>query len=214
MDEEFSIVNTNTRNEKIKNFFVNNKKLLISLIIILILIVISVYSYDKYLTEKKINISENFNAITIEHSKNSEDLTLKKLTEIVNQKDPTYSPLSLYFIIDNNIYDSKEKINSLFDKLIYETKLNKEIKNLTIYKKALFNADNIEESDLLQMLNPLINSESVWKSHALYLIGEYFYSNNQREKSKEFFNKIISLKKSNLQIRKLTEERLNRDLSD
>ena len=214
MDEEFSIVNTNTRNEKIKNFFVNNKKLLISLIIILILIVIGVYSYDKYLTEKKINISENFNAITIEHSKNSEDLTLKKLTEIVNQKDPTYSPLSLYFIIDNNIYDSKEKINSLFDKLIYETKLNKEIKNLTIYKKALFNADNIEESDLLQMLNPLINSESVWKSHALYLIGEYFYSNNQREKSKEFFNKIISLKKSNLQIRKLTEERLNRDLSD
>ena len=25
MDEEVSIINTNTRNEKIKNFFVNNK---------------------------------------------------------------------------------------------------------------------------------------------------------------------------------------------
>ena len=53
MDEDLSIVNANTRNEKIKNFFVNNKKLLISSVIILVLIVIGVYSYDKYTTDKK-----------------------------------------------------------------------------------------------------------------------------------------------------------------
>ena len=38
MDEDLSIINANTRNEKIKNFFVNNKKLLISSVIILVLI--------------------------------------------------------------------------------------------------------------------------------------------------------------------------------
>ena len=68
MDEDLSIINANTRNEKIKNFFVNNKKLLISSVIILVLIVIGVYSYDKYTTDKKRQISDNFNAITIDHS--------------------------------------------------------------------------------------------------------------------------------------------------
>ena len=36
MDEEIDIINTNTRNERIKNFFVNNRKSLISVLVILI----------------------------------------------------------------------------------------------------------------------------------------------------------------------------------
>ena len=95
-----------------------------------------------------------------------------------------------------------------------DTSLDSEIKNLIIYKKALFNADNTEESELLNILNPLINSESVWKSHALYLMAEYFYTKNQKQKSKEFFNKIINLENSNPDIRLQTEKRLNRDLSE
>ena len=170
MDEDLSIINANTRNEKIKNFFVSNKKLLISSVIILVLIVIGVYSYDKYTTDKKRHISDNFNAITIDYSESSKDITLNKLLEIVNQKDPTYSPLSLYFIIDNNLLSDQSEVNKLFDVIIDETSLDKEIKNLVIYKKALFNADQANEADLLNMLNPLINSKSVWKSHALYLI--------------------------------------------
>ncbi len=60
MDEDLSIINANTRNEKIKNFFVNNRKILIFIITIFIFLVIGVYSYDKYLTEKKKDISDNF----------------------------------------------------------------------------------------------------------------------------------------------------------
>ena len=129
-------------------------------------------------------------------------------------KDPTYSPLSLYFIIDNNLINNQEKINLLFDVLIKDTSLDSEIRNLIIYKKALYNADNAQESDLLKMLNPLINSKSVWKSHSLYLMGEYFYANNQNQKAKEFFNQIILLENSNPEIRLQTEKRLNRDLSE
>ena len=92
--------------------------------------------------------------------------------------------------------------------------MDDEIKNLVIYKKALFNADNAHESDLLNIVNPLINSQSVWKSHALYLMAEYFYSKNQKQKSKEFFNQIISLENSNSDIRLQAEKRLNRDLSE
>ena len=57
MDEEVSIINTNTRNEKIKNFFVNNKNKIIFGAIILLIIIISAYGFDSYkLKKKKTNI--------------------------------------------------------------------------------------------------------------------------------------------------------------
>ena len=214
MDEELSIINTNTRNEKIKNFFVNNKNKIISGIIILIIIIVGVFSYDKYLINKKKDISDSYNSIIIDYSEKTKEKTASSLIEIINKKDPTYSPLSLYFIIDNNLVSDQSKINSLFDILINDTSLDSEINNLIIYKKALFNADNAQEGDLLNMLNPLINSKSVWKSHSLYLMAEYFYANNQNQKAKEFFNQIIALENSNPDIRLQAERRLNRDLSE
>ena len=212
--EDLSTLNTSNRQEKIKNFFGNHKNKIISGIIILIIIVIGVYSYDKYLVNKKKEISDNFNSITIKFKEDNKESTANQLIELINKKDPTYSPLSLYFIIDNNLVTDQNIINSLFDTLIENTSLDKEIKNLVIYKKALFNADQFKEGDLLSILNPIINSESVWKSHALYLMAEYFYSGNQNQKAKEFFNQIISLENSNPDIRLQAEKRLNRDLSE
>jgi predicted negative regulator of RcsB-dependent stress response len=187
MDEDVSIINTNTRNEKIKNFFVNNKNKLIFGIIIILVGIVAVYGFDKYQTNKKQQISDNYNLITIEYSENNKEKTTNKLIEIVNAKDPTYSPLSLYFIIDNKLLSDQKKINELFDILINQTPLDDEINNLIIYKKALFNADQYAEGDMLNILNPLINSKSVWKSHALYLMAEYFYAKEQNQKAKEFF---------------------------
>ena len=92
--------------------------------------------------------------------------------------------------------------------------MDKEIKNLNIYKKALYNANDSNENDLLNILNPLIKSESVWKSHALYLMAEYFYSKNEMQKSKEFFNQIVNLENANNEIKLESQKRLNRDLSD
>ncbi len=120
----------------------------------------------------------------------------------------------MYFIIDNELISNQSEINSYFDILIKKTSVDKEIMNLIIYKKALYNADQAEESNLLNILNPLINSESVWKSHALYLMAEYFYAKDQKQKSKEFFNQIISLENSNTDIKLQAEKRLNRDLGE
>jgi hypothetical protein len=214
MDEEISIINSNTRSEKVRNFFVNNKNKIISVIVILVVVLVGAYSFEKYQTNKKKEISNKFNSTTISYSEKTKDLTAKKLVEIINEQDPTYSPLALYFIIDNQLISNDSEINSYFDVLIDEISMDKEIKNLVIYKKALFNADTAQESDLLNMLNPLIKSESVWKSHALYLMAEYFYSKDQKQKSKEFFNQIVSLESSNSDIKLQAEKRLNRDLSD
>ena len=130
------------------------------------------------------------------------------------EKDSTYSPLALYFIIDRKLTQDNEKINTYFDVLINDTSLDKEILNLIIYKKALYNADTISEIDLLNILKPITNSESVWKSHALYLIAEYFFSKDQKEKSKEFFQQITELENSNPDIKNQALKRINRDLSD
>jgi hypothetical protein len=175
---------------------------------------VGAYSFDSYKTNKKKEISNKFNSTTLSHSDNTKELTIQNLVEIINEQDPTYSALSLYFIIDNKLISNQAEINSYFDILIKKTSLDKEIKNLVIYKKALFNSDQAQESDLLNILNPLINSTSVWKSHALYLMAEYFYSKDQKQKSKEFFNQIISLENPNSDIKLQAERRLNRDLSE
>ena len=214
MDEDVAIINTNTRNEKIKNFFTNNKNKIIFGVLIILIGIIGVYSFDKYQTNKKQQISDNFNLITLEYSENNKEKTTNSLIEIINEKDPTYSPLSLYFIIDNKLLSDQKQINDLFNILINKTSLDAEINNLVIYKKALFNADQSSEGDLLNLLNPLINSKSVWKSHALYLMAEYFYAKEQNQKAKEFFNQIIGLENPNPDIRLQAEKRLNRDLSE
>ena len=214
MDEEITIINSSTRNERVRNFFVKNKIKIISILLAIIIVLIAAYSFDKYKTNQKIEISNKFNSTTLMYSDKNKDNTIKNLVEIVNEKDPTYSPLSLYFILDKKLISDPNKINEYFDLLIENTPLDKEINNLVIYKKALFNADQAEESDLLNILNPLINSESVWRSHALYLMAEFFYSKDQKQKSKEFFNQIISLENPNSDIKLQAEKRLNRDLSD
>ncbi len=214
MEEDISIINSSTRNEKVRNFFINNKNKIISTVVILIFILIGAYSFDKYKTNKKREISNKFNSTTLAYSENTKNKTVQNLIEIINEQDPTYSPLSLYFIIDNELVSNQNDINSYFDILIENTSLENEIKNLIIYKKALFNADQAQESDLLNILNPLINSKSVWKSHALYLMAEYFYSKDQKQKSKEFFNQIAILENPNPDIKLQAQKRLNRDLSD
>ncbi len=214
MDEDLSIINSNTRNERIKNFFIKNKRKLISFCIFIILFILIFFGFNEFNKSKKINISDNYNSIIIQYSENSKKKTADLLMEIINERDPTYSPLSLYFILDNNLLEEAITINELFDILIQKTPLENEIKNLIIYKKALYNSDKVGENDLLNILNPLFNSNSIWKSHALYLMAEFFYSKNEKEKSKDFFNQILIIENPNQDILRETQKRLNRDLSE
>ena len=214
MDEDISIINSNTRKEKIKNFFLNNKKKILIFLVTIVLLIISFFGYGEFKDYQREKVSNLFYSTIIDFDGNNKEKTTDKLKQIIKLKDATYSPLSLYFILDNNLILNRSEINTLFDILISKTSLDKEIKNLIIYKKGLYNADQVSENDLLEILNPIIKSESVWSSHALYLLAEYFYSKNQKQKSKEFFNQIINLKKPNSDIVIQAQKRLNRDLSD
>ena len=214
MNEEVSIIDSKTRNERIKNFFQKNKKTLIFTIVIFIVSLISFYTFQIFKDKKKVLISNKYNTAIIEYNDLNKAQTTSDLIDVIDDQDSTYSPLALYFIIDNNLIDDRAKINELFDILINIRSLESEIKNLIIYKKGLFNADHVSESQILKILNPIINSESVWKSHALYLLAEYFYSKNEKQKSKEFYDQILLTENANQDIRKEAQKRLNRDLSD
>ena len=214
MDEEISIIDSNTRNEKIKNFFINNKKNLIIAITAIIISLVIYFFYIQINERNKIELANKFNLVKINYKENQKQTTINELIEIINQNDVTYSPLALYFLLDNNLIEDNTKINKLFDELINQTNLDKEIKNLIIYKKALYNSNFTKENNLLKILNPLINSESIWKSHALYLLAEFFYSKDEKQKAKEFFNQILILSNSNNDVKTESQKRLNRDFGE
>ena len=214
MDEDIAIIDEKTRNEKIKNFFVQNKKLLIFSLLFIVMIILSYFSLQIYNDRQREAVSNKFNSSIINYEDADKKKVVSNLKEVIYEKDSTYSPLALYFLIDNDLIEKNSEINSLFDILIEKTSLETEIKNLIIYKKALYNADLSSENDLLEILNPIINSESLWKSHALYLVAEYFYSKNENEKAKEFFSQILTLNNANKEIKIESQKRLNRDLSD
>ena len=214
MDEEIAIIDSTTRNEKIKNFFIEYKKKLIILFLVFILILFSYFIYGDLQKKNKKDLANRYNLSSTNFILGNKINIQKELISIIREKDQTYSPLALYFLIDNNIIKEKIVINELFDILINETGLEREIKNLVIYKKGLFNSDSSAENELIEILNPLINSESVWKSHALNLLAEYFYFKDEKQKAKEFFEKILTVENGNSSLKIEAQKRLTRDFSD
>ncbi len=214
MDEDISAINTSTRIEKIKNFFVENKNSIIISFSVFIIIIIGYFAYDEINKRGKIKIANQFESSKIDFISGNTANVKSEMIDIIKKKDNTYSPLALYFLLDNEIITSPIKINEFYDILINDLNLETESKNLIIYKKALFNFSFESENNLIKMLNPIISSNSIWKSHSLYLLGEFFLSKNENQKAKEFFEKILTLDNSNTKIKIEAQKRIERDLSD
>ena len=214
MDEEITIIDSNTRNERIRNFFINNKKKLIITVSIILVIIIGYLSFEKSKERTKIKLANQYNLALIDLSPENKKKIIDEMINVIKSNDATYSPLALYHLLDNNLLENNEEINILFNELIEKTNLENEIKNLIIYKKALFNSDFVSENELLKILNPVINSESIWKSHALYLMAEFFYSKDEKQKAKEFFKQILVLPNASSTIKAESQKRLNRDLGE
>ena len=214
MDEEVTIIDSNARNERIKNFFINNKKKLIIIISIILVIIIGYLSFEKSKERTKIKLANQYNLALIDLSPKNKQKKIDEMINVIKSNDVTYSPLALYHLLDNNLLENNDEINILFNELIEKTNLENEIKNLIIYKKALFNSDFVSENELLKILNPVINSESIWKSHGLYLLAEFFYSKGEKQKAKEFFNQILVLPNASSTIKAESQKRLNRDLGE
>ena len=214
MDEEIEIINTNTRIEKLKNFLISKRKQLITSLILIILILITFFGYQEFKSSSKEKLANKFNSIVTNFETGKKENINNNLIEIINTKDKTYSPLAFFFLLDKDLITSSDEINSYFDLLINEVSLDKEIKNLTIYKKGLFNSDFVQENELLNILNPVIKSESIWKPQALYLMAEFYLAKNQKQKSKDFFDQIMNIENVSPKIKLEVQRRLRSEFGE
>ena len=214
MDEEIEIINTNTRVEKLKNFLISKRKQLITILILIILILISFFGYQEFNTRSKEKLANKFNQIVTNFENEKKQNINSNLIEIIKTKDKTYSPLAFFFLLDNNLISSNQEINSYFDLLINDVSLDKEIKNLTIYKKGLYNSDFVDENQLLDILNPVIKSESIWKPQAMYLMAEFYLAKNQKQKSKDFFEQVTNIENVSPKIKLEVQRRLRSEFGE
>ena len=171
-----------TKKSKIRNFYEKYKILIISFVLIIIIIIGSFFFYFESKENKRILLSENYVEAKILLLKKNESEALQLLKKI---------------IYANDLVNDDKEILILYDHLIENNKFDKELKNLLIYKKALFTSNFLNELELLKTLKPLLNKNSIWKPHALLLMGDYFVSKGENIKAIEFYQQILTI--SNLQ---------------
>jgi predicted negative regulator of RcsB-dependent stress response len=208
MDEDLAIIAKNTRKEEIKSFLIKHKKKFYFLMGLILLSIFSVFFYLDLVKKQKAEIANKFIRASINYNLNEEAYYTKEFKEIINSHDSTYAPLALFFIIDNKVVSSNEEINHLFEQVLNNANLEKEIKNLVIYKKALTNADFQPENIMIEILKPVINSESFWKPHSLLLLGDYFLFKGEKQKAKDFYSQILISQKTNENIFNQAQQRI------
>tara|TARA_B100000686_G_scaffold278821_1_gene299087 strand:- start:119 stop:766 length:648 start_codon:yes stop_codon:yes gene_type:complete len=183
-----------TKKSRLKKFYESNKILIFSSIVIIIILLGSLNFYLKAKENKIILLSENYIQAKIYLDGGNKIQGLDILKKIVFANNATYSTLSLFLILNEDLIEDKRELSSLFDHLLANNKFEDEIKNLLIYKKALLNSNFVTESELLEEIKPLLNAESLWKPHALLLMGDYFVSKQEYLKARDFYRQILSIK--------------------
>tara|TARA_B110000967_G_C18704736_1_gene469647 strand:+ start:82 stop:660 length:579 start_codon:yes stop_codon:yes gene_type:complete len=136
--------------------------------------------------KKNIAIAEEYTSasILIKQKKIKESQLL--LEAIIKKDHQFYSPLALYLLIDSNIERDSSKIIGFFDKILKNNSINEENLNLIKIKKSIYLIHLDNERLIIETLNPVINSNSVWKNMAINLISQYFLSKNQTVKAEEY----------------------------
>ena len=182
-----------TKKSKIKKFYESNKILIFSSILILIISFGSLSFYLESKESKKILLSENYVQAKFYLENGNKSEALNTLKKVIFANDSTYSTLSFFLILNQNLISDYKEILILYDHLLENNKFEKELRNLLIYKKALFISNSIIESELLETIKPLLNTDTLWKPHALLLLGDYFMSKGENIKAIEFYQQILSI---------------------
>jgi len=175
-----------TSQNKIVSFIKKHSKKMIIFLIFLILILFSYFFYVDLKKKNELKLSEQYTQASIQFKDNKIDEAKQLLENIINKKHKFYSPLALYFIIDNNLEVEPQKIINFFDKILKINSIDKESLNLIKIKKAIYLFSFGEEEIIIKTLNPIINSNSVWRNMTIKLISDYFLSKNQKTKANEY----------------------------
>ena len=157
--------------DKIKSY----KKIILSIVILLVIFSSSLF-YLNFKAEKNLIIfSDKFNSAKILLKKRKKENEAKEiLNNLINEKNSFYSPLALFFIIENKLEKKTEIIIGSFDKILTINSIDKENINLIKLKKSIYLINLGDEQKTLETLKPIINSDSVWRESALKILADYF----------------------------------------
>jgi len=197
-----------TKKSRFRKFYESNKSLIFSIISIFLIIIVILSFYFQKIEKKKTFLSDNYIEAIVLLDKGNKNKAKDILKEIIFANNSTYSTLSLFLILNENLITEERELSNLFDHLLTNNKFDEEIKNLIIFKKAILQSDFVNEQELLKTLNPLLNTKTLWEPHALLLLGDYFFSKSEYIKAKEFYNKILSLKDLNRELYNQARSRL------
>ena len=171
----------------------------IIIVFLLLFSIFSIFSWMKYDANiKKQKLSEDFIKAKIFISEKKFVEANNILKYIVNQKDSTYSVLSLYLIINKDLEKDEKLVIKYFDEILSIKALKKEDLNLIKLKKAIYISRYEKEEDLLDLLNPIINSESFWKAQSIKFLGDYYFSKREYNKADEYYSILLNLKDPNI----------------
>ena len=197
-----------TKKSKLIKLYEENKFLLFSFILILIIILGSFSFYLANKAKQKTLVSENYIKAKIFLENENQAEAVRILKDAIYADDSIYSPLSFFLLLDKKLIKDDQELSNLFNQILANDELDKELKDLLTYKKSLFNSAFVQESILLEEVKPLLNGENLWKPHALLLLGDYFASKNEFKKAQEFYIQIFSLKNINKDLYDETRSRL------
>ena len=183
-----------TKKNKLKIFYDKNKFLIFSFVIIALVTFGSFSYYFENKEQKRILISEEYLTAKIYLEKNKKIEATNVLKKIINKNDSTYSTLSFFLLLNQNLVSDQDEIAKLFDTLIDNNNHQNEIKDLLIYKKMLFQSNYADESEMLESLKPILNEKSLWRPHGLILLGDYFASKGESIKAIEFYQEVFKIK--------------------
>ena len=184
-----------TKKSKLREFYESNKIWIFSTVFVFIIIVASYNYYLSSKAGKKILLSENYIQAKVYLESGSKAKALEILKNITFSNDPTYSTLSFFMILDENLINEREEISKLFDHLLQNNNFDKEIEDLLHYKKALFKSSYVNEEKFLDEVRPILKSkETLWKGHGLMLIGDFYFSRKEYVKAKDFYTQILAIK--------------------
>ena len=186
-----------TKKSRVKKFYEANKIFIFSSILILIILFASLSFYLNKQERKKILLSENYIQAKVYIEKGSNIEALNTLKKVIFANDSTYSTLSFFLILNQNLISDYKEISALYDHLLENNNFEKELRNLLIYKKSLFSSNSVDETELLEITKPLLSTDTLWKPHALLLLGDYFMSKEENIKAKEFYQEILSMNNLN-----------------
>jgi len=192
-----------TEKRKVLDIIKSNLRIIISIFLVFI-VGFFFYAWINFKEDsKKVNLSEEFINAKVMLSQNKSNEAYKILKKIIQNKDNTYSVLSLYLVIDQDLEKDRKKVLNYFNEVLSINTLKNEDLDLLKFKKAIFISNDSNEKELLDLLNPIINSDSVWKAQSIRFLADFYFSKKEYKKADQYYSTLLDLDNSNIDVNEI-----------